>query len=184
MIPVKIRNLSYHQSFKGYAIELEEINNQNRKISIFVGPFEAQSIALAMENILSPRPLTHDLIVNLIFKMNQHIKSVVINDIKDGAFYALLKVRIDDEKTIEIDCRPSDAIAIALRTDSPIFVTQKVMNKAKNSDKINFYDETSSKSLNENRKKVLEDKLNSAIKSEEYELAAELRDQILELKNI
>ena len=58
------------------------------------------------------------------------------------------------------------------------------MNKAKNSDKINFYDETSSKSLNENRKKVLEDKLNSAIKSEEYELAAELRDQILELKNI
>ena len=184
MIPVKIINLSYHHSFKGYAIELEELNNQNRKISIFVGPFEAQSIALAMENIVSPRPLTHDLIVNLILKMNQHIKSVVINDIKEGAFYALLKVRVDDLKSIEIDCRPSDAISIALRTDSPIFVTQKVMDKAKDSDKVNFYDEASSKSLNENRRKVLQDKLNNAIESEEYELAAELRDQLLELENI
>ena len=182
MIPVEIINLSYHHSIKGYAIELKEINNKKRKLSIVVGPFEAQSIALAMENISSPRPLTHDLIVNLILKIDQHIKSVVINDLKDGAFYGLIKIRLDNSRDIEIDCRPSDAIAIALRADSPIFVDENVMSKVKRSDKINFYDEITPKNLNQSRKKILKDKLDEAIESEEYELAADLRDQLLNLK--
>jgi len=182
MIPVEIINLSYHHSIKGYAIELKEINNKKRKLSIVVGPFEAQSIALAMENVSSPRPLTHDLFVNLILKINQHIKSVIINDLKDGAFYALIKIRLDNSRDIQIDCRPSDAIAIALRIDSPIFVNENVMSKVKKSDKSNFYDEITPKNINQTRKKIIKNKLDEAIELEEYELAAELRDQLLSFK--
>ncbi|MDR3411272.1 MAG: bifunctional nuclease family protein, partial [Formivibrio sp.] len=99
-------------------------------IPIWVGIFEANAIAIEIEKMAAPRPMTHDLARNVIRHLNAKLERVVITEIKDDTFHAVLCLRQADEPVI-IDARPSDAIALALRADCPIFVSEQVMQSAK-----------------------------------------------------
>ena len=99
-------------------------------IPIWVGIFEANAIAIEIEKVAAPRPMTHDLTRNLIHHLNGRLERVVITEIKDETFHAVLCLRQGDEPVM-IDARPSDAIALALRADCPIFVAEQVMQSAR-----------------------------------------------------
>jgi bifunctional DNase/RNase len=105
----------------------------HRILPIWVGFFEANAIALQMENVTTPRPMTHDLLKNVIAGLNASVKKIVVNNLWDNTFYALVFLETAGE-TVAIDSRPSDAIALALRMKSPIFVEEEVINKAKSLD--------------------------------------------------
>ena len=98
-------------------------------LPIWVGIFEANAIALQLENITTPRPMTHDLLRNMISELNAQVIRVVINDLRDSTFFAQIRLNTGG-KTLELDARPSDAIALALRTEAPIFVAQSVLDQA------------------------------------------------------
>jgi bifunctional DNase/RNase len=98
-------------------------------LPIWVGIFEANAIALQLENITTPRPMTHDLLRNMINELDAQVTRVVINDLRDSTFFAQIRVLVGG-KTLEVDARPSDAIALALRTEAPIFVAQSVLDQA------------------------------------------------------
>jgi bifunctional DNase/RNase len=102
----------------------------DRYLPIWVGTFEASAIALELSNIKTPRPMTHDLIVNILTGINTKIESIEICDIRDNTFYALLNIKQARNKLIKIDSRPSDAIAIAVREKCGIFSTLDVLEKA------------------------------------------------------
>jgi bifunctional DNase/RNase len=104
-----------------------------RVLPIWVGIFEANAIALQMENISTPRPMTHDLLRNVIEDLSGHISKIVVSDLKDNTFYALIYVSTGSD-TVAIDARPSDAIALALRAQAPIFVEESVIDNAKGVD--------------------------------------------------
>ena len=105
----------------------------DRVLPIWVGVFEANAIALQIENISTPRPMTHDLIKNILTEIEAEVKRIVVSDLRDNTFYAMIYLDRDGE-TIAIDARPSDAIALALRTRSPIFVEDSVVESAKGLD--------------------------------------------------
>ncbi|HEX2121114.1 MAG TPA: bifunctional nuclease family protein [Thermoanaerobaculia bacterium] len=98
-------------------------------LPIWVGIFEANAIALQLENITTPRPMTHDLLRNMINELDARVTRVVINDLRDSTFFAQIRL-LAGGKTLEIDARPSDAIALALRAEAPIFVAQSVLDQA------------------------------------------------------
>lgn len=100
-------------------------------LPIWVGIFEANAIALQIERVDTPRPMTHDLLKNVLMQLNAEVEKIVVTDLKDNTFYALIHLRLDGE-AITVDSRPSDAIALALRTDSPIYVTENVINNSRN----------------------------------------------------
>lgn len=107
---------------------------EDRKaLPIWVGIFEANAIALELEKIATPRPMTHDLIKNILDHLGATVQQVIINDLRDNTFYAIIEISINGNR-IAIDSRPSDAIAIALRVSAPIFVDEAVISKAKNID--------------------------------------------------
>ena len=98
-------------------------------LPIWVGIFEANAIALQLENIETPRPMTHDLLRNMITELNARVTRIVINDLRDSTFFAQIRLMLGD-RMLEIDARPSDAIALALRTEAPIYVAQSVLEQA------------------------------------------------------
>ncbi len=98
-------------------------------LPIWVGIFEANAIALQIEKVDTPRPMTHDLIKGLLNQLNAQVTKIVVTELKDNTFYALIFLNVNG-KTVTVDSRPSDAIALALRTDSPIFVTDEVISKS------------------------------------------------------
>jgi bifunctional DNase/RNase len=110
-------------------IILSDVEGQ-RILPIWVGFFEANAIALQMENVATPRPMTHDLLKNVISGLNATVKKILVNNLSDNTFYALIYLEMNGE-TMAIDSRPSDAIALALRMKSPIFVDEEVIQKAK-----------------------------------------------------
>lgn len=177
----------------GYALILKEIAGE-RRLPIIIGSFEAQHIALELEGIKPPRPLTHDLIRNIIEQMGFSISYVYINELRDGTFFA--KIKVDVGSIDEIDSRPSDAIALALKFAVPIYVNEDVMNEVsfipdkdeeaseidqpvKQSDFSNIL-ESSDPYLKKVNK--LQSELKSAIDSEDYEKAASIRDEIKKLE--
>jgi bifunctional DNase/RNase len=104
-------------------------------LPIWVGIFEANAIALQIENIATPRPMTHDLLRNVIHDLNAEVKKIVVCDLQENTFYALIYLAIDGRgELVAIDARPSDAIALALRTRAPIFVEDTVIDHAKTVD--------------------------------------------------
>ena len=121
----------------------------DRVLPIWVGIFEANAIALQIENIATPRPMTHDLLRNIITDLEGHVDRVVVSDLKDNTFYALIHLTVRGER-VTIDARPSDAIALALRTRSPILVEETVIDNAKT------VDFTSDRTDNERLQKWLE----------------------------
>ena len=102
-------------------------------LPIWVGIFEANAIALQIEKIGTPRPMTHDLIKNLLETLSAQVEKIVITELKDSTFFALIHLNVGGN-TIEVDSRPSDAIAIALRAEAPIYVDEDVISKAKKID--------------------------------------------------
>ena len=105
----------------------------DRVLPIWVGIFEANAIALQIENIATPRPMTHDLLRNVIRDLNGRVEKIVVSDLKETTFYALIHLKVGAE-SIAVDARPSDALALALRTQAPIFVEEHVIDSAKTVD--------------------------------------------------
>ena len=101
-----------------------------RVLPIWVGIFEANAIALQIENISTPRPMTHDLLRNVIHDLKASVQKIVVCDLQENTFYALIYLSLNGD-TVAIDARPSDAIALALRTHAPIFVETEVLEKSK-----------------------------------------------------
>ena len=129
MIPVKVQKISYYHPNRSYAVILKELTG-DRRLPVLVGAYEAQSIAMALEYIETPRPLTHDLIVNLIQGIECNLSSVKITKLEDGVFYSILDLQSEELGHCEIDTRPSDALAVGLRMHTPIFVSEEVMAEA------------------------------------------------------
>jgi uncharacterized protein len=178
----------------GYALILKEIGG-DRRLPIIIGSFEAQHIALELEGIKPPRPLTHDLLRNIIEQLGFSIAYVYINELRDGTFFA--KIKMDVGSMEEIDSRPSDAIALALKFSVPIYVAEDVMNEVafipekeddEESDEGDIFktpdtgipdEETDPYSRKLNK---LQSDLKSAIDNEDYEKAANIRDEIKRLE--
>ncbi|MBK6912427.1 MAG: bifunctional nuclease family protein [Ignavibacteriales bacterium] len=191
-IQCEILGLSTSSNAGGaYGLLLKEING-NRRLPIIIGPFEANAIVLELEGSKPPRPLTHDLIKNLIDNLSASVLEIVIDELKDNTFYAKIVLEIAG-LTNEIDSRPSDAIALALRAKVPIYVNEIVMEKASfmpteeiegEQEPEDLYDtEDKAKTLNSKEARIaaLQDKLREALSSEDYERAAKIRDDIKKL---
>ncbi len=193
-VQVEILGLSASPSAGGaYALLLKEVYGV-RRLPIIIGQFEAQSIALEMEGIKPPRPLTHDLLKNVIDNLGGTITEIIIDELKENTFYSKIKLEISS-MTNEIDSRPSDAIALAVRTGSPLFVSEDVMKIAafvpssedadeESHDPIeekNVESSASRKNISETRLAQLQSQLREAIEKEDYERAAKLRDEITKL---
>ena len=189
LIRLTINRISYSQTHNGaYALLLNEKNGE-RKLPVVIGGFEAQSIAVALEKeIKPPRPLTHDLFKNFSDCFEIKIKQVIIHKIVDGVFFSSL-ICVRDKIEEIIDSRTSDAIALAIRFNSPIFTYENVLDKAgiiiKAEETEKIKKEVSNK--NPKTKKIDYSKLSLiqlgkavaiAVKNEDYELAAFLRDEI------
>ncbi len=183
-IQVDILGLSTSPSAGGaYALILKEVTGA-RRLPIIIGAFEAQSIALELEGIKPPRPLTHDLIKNIIETMGAGIHDVYINELRDGTFYA--RISFDSQ---EIDSRPSDAIAIAVRFGAPIFVAESVMDEAGFVPEAEDAEKTPAAGVDApepaaadkpklTKLEQLNHDLKEAIAKEDYEKAARIRDEI------
>jgi bifunctional DNase/RNase len=175
MIPVKIKKISYYHPSRSYAVILEEIDG-DRNLPVLVGAYEAQSIAMAMEFVEAPRPLTHDLIVNMINEIEGKISAIKITKVEDGIYFSSIDIDSKIFGNKKIDSRPSDALAIALRVHAPILVAADVMKEAIvwEEDSIMIEDEIKQSPEME----VLEQQLQKAIDKEQYEIAARIRDKI------
>jgi bifunctional DNase/RNase len=180
----------------GYALILKEVAGE-RRLPIIIGSFEAQHIALELEGIKPPRPLTHDLLRNIIEQLGFSISYVYINELKDGTFFA--KIKLDVGSVEEIDSRPSDAIALALKFAVPIYVAEEVMSEVsfipEKEDTEGSETETESSKQAEfqkvpdnlvdpfiKRMNKLKVELKEAVEKEDYERAASIRDEIKKLE--
>jgi bifunctional DNase/RNase len=128
-VEVRIRGLMMDPATNMPIIVLKDVGSDT-VMPIWVGIFEANAIAIEIEKMAASRPMTHDLIKNIIHNLNAELERVVVMEVKDDTFYAVLWLRQGDE-LITIDARPSDAIALALRSDCPIYVSEQVMQSAK-----------------------------------------------------
>ena len=207
LVRLQIKGISYSQTQNGaYALILNEVEGE-RKLPIVIGAFEAQSIAIALEKeIKPPRPLTHDLFKNFADRFQIVIKQVIIHKLVDGVFYSSIICERDKIEEI-IDARTSDAIALALRFDAPIFTYKAILDKAgiflkfSSKDKDEEGDdsimvdeilqegeavELDSGSAAPYKEMSLEDlrkELEKAVSGEDYEKAAKLRDEISKRKS-
>ncbi len=132
MLEMTIKGLAVDQSSKVPIVILEDLAKE-RAFPIWIGPFEAQAIVIKMEDLPVPRPMTHDLIKNILEEIKITVSRIVINDMEDNTFFAVILLSIDGNE-VTIDSRPSDAIALALRVDAPIFVAKKVLDEARSID--------------------------------------------------
>ena len=193
LIQLLINGISYSQTQNGaYALILSEIEGE-RKLPIVIGTNEAQSIAIAIEKeIKPPRPLTHDLFKNFCIRFDIKIKQVIIHELVDGVFYSSVICERDGIEEI-IDSRSSDAIALAIRFEAPIYTYENILEKAgvviqveteideKSLLKELFSEQNSeitNSDLKEKSIEELEDLLKHAVQNENYESAAKIRDEI------
>ncbi|MFL3052551.1 MAG: bifunctional nuclease domain-containing protein [Candidatus Neomarinimicrobiota bacterium] len=178
MITVKIKKISYYHPSRSYAVILEEIEG-DRSLPVLVGAYEAQSIAMAMELVDTPRPLTHDLIVNMINEIDGKVSAIKITKVEDGIYFSNISIHSKILGNKNIDSRPSDALAIALRMHSPILVAEEVMSEAIVWEEDSLIIEDDIKQSPE--LEVLEQQLQKAIDKEQYEIAARIRDKIKDI---
>jgi bifunctional DNase/RNase len=189
-VKLEILGLSPSQSQQGsFALVLGE-EDGNRRLPIIIGVFEAQAIAVQMEDIVPNRPMTHDLFKSFANALKYTVKEIVISDLREGIFFAQISCG-DSLTTVEVDARPSDAIAIGLRFGVPIYVTEKILEEAgilnapMDEDIIGdeIKEEPSTKgsfadSLRGTSVEKLQKMLDEALQNEEYEKAAQLRDEL------
>lgn len=196
-IRLNVAGLVYNQSVVGtYGLVLAEIEG-NRRFSVMIGEPEAQSIAMKMNHKISPRPLTHDLIITLITSFGARMEKVVIYDMVNDVFYSELYLKKGDN-TMVVDARTSDAIAIAVRAECPIFIREEILGivgmevDTTTKETEDEEDETDEKDVNAEDLSIeelvalpmidLEELLEMALKEEKYELAVNIRDAILRKK--
>ncbi|MFZ5971751.1 MAG: bifunctional nuclease domain-containing protein [Bacteroidota bacterium] len=196
-IKLEILGLSSSQSQTGsFALVLGETEG-NRRLPIIIGMFEAQAIAIEIEKIIPNRPMTHDLFKSFANNFHFHVEEIVISDLKEGVFFAKI-VCTDGLKKTEIDARPSDAIAIGLRFDSPIYTYENILAEAgivltdeeeeeerqetkPEAAKARVKKESSRKGGDDYKNysvEKLNDLLKEAIEKEDYEKAAKIRDEL------
>lgn len=184
LVKLRVMGLTFSQTQAGsYALVLAEETGKKR-IPIMIGAFEAQAIALHLEELKPPRPLTHDLFLSFSRAYGVELKEVLITKLEEGIFYSELTFMREGE-TVKIDSRTSDAVALALRFKCPIYTTSEILDKAgiflddkeveeKESEEIESSEEPyESKSLLE-----LEAELDLAIENEDYETASKIRDEL------
>jgi hypothetical protein len=128
-VEMKVRGLALDPVSNMPIIILRD-EEEKRSLPIWVGLFEANAIALELEKIATPRPMTHDLIKNVLEAVEAKVEKIVVNDLRENTFFALIHLRLGEEE-ITVDSRPSDAIALALRAGAPIFVEDDVVRRAK-----------------------------------------------------
>lgn len=180
MIEVKINGLFLTQS-QASGVILKEIHG-DRTLPIIIGEYEAQSIALGLEKIKPPRPITHDLTLSIIETLGGEIERVIVTELRNNTYYAKIEIRLQ-KKLYEIDSRPSDAIALAVRRNIPIYVEEEVMRKgAYTPDEMQEMDDTHV-DLKQTRLEQLKKELQEAVEKEEYERAAKIRDEIKKLES-
>jgi len=187
-IRLEILGMSYSQSQSGaYALILGEIEGK-RRLPIIIGGFEAQAIAIELEKMKPARPLTHDLLKSVAIAFNITVTEVIINKFFEGVFYAQL-VCDNGKQIIEIDSRTSDAVAIAIRFNCPIYTYENIMSAAGiviQDDKVQqepgdddlFGTQNDENPYEQYSLKELQDMIQKAIENEEYEKASAIRDEI------
>ena len=181
MITVKVSQISL--SNMGFVVFLKAEGGL-LTLPIFIGAAEAQAIAFVLENVKPPRPLTHDLLKNLMDNLECRIKRIEVCDLRDNTFYAKLFIEWNGTE-IELDSRPSDAIALALRFSAPIFVEDEIMESAG----MRIKEEESAPPNSKEPKKqlspaeTLKEKIDNAVIEERYEDAAKFRDELKRLTN-
>lgn len=177
LVSVSVERVTLDTASNRFVVILKD-DIYNRWLPIVVGPAEAQAIAIKMENVTPPRPMTHDLIKNVLSNMKADVIRVIINDLRDSTYFATIDVKQKGD-LFHIDARPSDSIALALRMGSPILVDQEVMARAAIGDDVNIDSKNYDK---EEEINALNDKMQQAVTEERYEDAAKFRDLINDLK--
>ncbi|MEM8559999.1 MAG: bifunctional nuclease domain-containing protein [Bacteroidota bacterium] len=190
-IQVDIIGLSTSPSSGGaYALVLGEVNG-NRRLPIIIGAFEAQAIALELEKIQPPRPMTHDLLRDLFDALDAEVTDVIVDDLREGTFFAKIRYEFEGEES-QLDARPSDAVALAVRTDAPIFVMASVLDEAgipADDENVSAFASSDEAEAEERPSRkvspldAMKERLQKAIDTEDYETAAQLRDEIERLKS-
>ena len=190
-IKLEILGLSSSQSQTGsFALVLGETTGK-RRLPIIIGMFEAQAIAIEIEKIMPNRPMTHDLFKSFSHEFDYTIKEIIISDLKEGVFFAKIVCESQD-KIVEIDARPSDAIAIGLRFKAPIFTYETILAEAgiEFSGEEEELSEMKTELMGEKKKEKkpvslkdhsiekLNELLKNAIEKEDYERAAQIRDEL------
>ncbi len=190
-IQVDIIGLSTSPSSGGaYALVLGEVGG-NRRLPIIIGAFEAQAIALELEKIQPPRPMTHDLLRSLFDTLGADVTDVVIDDLREGTFFAKIRYTYDGEEAT-LDARPSDAVALAVRTDADLFVASGVLDEAgipaddegepvESDAEPDPFESAASSAMSQLDR--MENQLEKAIADEDYEAAARLRDEIARMRD-
>lgn len=197
LVELSIKGISYSQAQSGaYALILTEING-NRNLPIVIGAFEAQSIAIGLEKEINPpRPITHDLMAQCLDRFKISVKQVIIHKLVDGVFYASLICERNEIEEI-IDARTSDAVALAIRFDAPIFTYENILSKAGYRENMNeggtgkqdenwiknFIQEQNPEKnmisdLANTNSEDLKQLLSKLVKNEDYESAAKVRDEL------
>ena len=202
LVELKIQGISYSDNTSGaFALILQETNG-SRKLPIVIGGFEAQAIAIGLEKkIKTSSPLTHELFKSFADKFGIKLNHIIISKLKDGVFFSNIVCENNDD-IIKIDSRTSDAIALSIRFNIPIFVKKDILDEAgfdddeKYSEEINFADnnffkdENSDKSYKKSKdiKKIstnnIKKMLENSLQNEDYEMAAKLRDELNSRKSI
>ena len=188
-VKLKVMGISYSQTQSGaYALILIEENGE-RRIPIIIGGFEAQAIVIKLENLDPPRPLTHDLFKKFADEFNISVKEVMISRLEEGVFFSKL-ICSNGTKEYAIDSRTSDAVALALRFECPIYITEEILEKAgitinPSDSEISVTSETENLSdpVDTNKYDSFSDDelyklIDEAVKTEDYERAAAVRDEI------
>lgn len=190
-VELTVKGLSYSQGKSGaYALILAEKGEGGRKLPVVIGGAEAQSIAVAMEkSVAPPRPLTHDTWVNMLKEMNVIVEKVVIHRLVNGVFFASIYSVDENGKQLIFDSRPSDAVALAVRVECPIYALDSLLEQAgitpqeeQEADGTAEVEEEELDTPEEQSREELEQFLEEAVENEDYELAARLRDKLDKLK--
>ncbi|PWJ42800.1 bifunctional nuclease family protein [Sediminitomix flava] len=203
-VKLKILGLSpSHTQSGSFALVLGETEG-NRRLPIIIGMFEAQAIALEMEQIVANRPMTHDLFKAFALEFNIHIEEIIISNLKEGVFYATIRCADENGKVTEMDARPSDAVALAVRFKAPIFAAETVLKEAgirldeleeeeevddlteeiESEPTVEAYQESapiqefSKEDLKKLPTEQLRQMMEKAIEKEDYERAATIRDEL------
>lgn len=179
-VELQVLNITNSQAQVGaYAMLLGEVDGE-RQLPIIIGPAEAQSTALCLKGVKTPRPLTHELFTTCLNVLGSALLRVLIYKAKEGVFYSYIYLR-KEEEIIRIDARTSDAVALAVRSDAPIYIYESILNQEclhMDPGEVRDADDESEEKAVPISLSALEEELNKAIKEENYELAARLRDEI------
>ncbi len=133
MIRVKVAKIILDPVTNSPIVILKDLE-EKKALPIWIGLFEANAIAMEMEKVITPRPMTHDLFKGILEHLATEVQKIVVDNLVDNTFYATIYLTTPEGKEVQIDSRPSDAIALALRTNAPIYVSQEVISQAKSFD--------------------------------------------------